>query len=178
MTAVLFAIGYERRTQAGLLDDLTAAGVTLLADLRELPLSRRAGCSKTALAGAVEGAGIEYRHLRPLGNPKAARDAWKRGDAAAGIAGYRDHLREVPAAVASLAERVAQGGVCLLCVEHDPAKLPSDAARRSAARAPRRAGCPRPLKRSPPLSRAVRSGGGTRPARAGCPRRRARRHRR
>ena len=87
----------------------------------ELPLSRRTGFSKTALAQAVEEAGIEYRHLRPLGNPKPVRDAWKRGDAEAGIAGYRVHLLEVPEAVEALAGRVAQGGVCLLCVEHDPA---------------------------------------------------------
>jgi uncharacterized protein (DUF488 family) len=121
VTPVLFTIGYERRTQAVLVGELAAAGVALLADVRELPLSRRAGFSKTALAAAVEEAGIEYRHLRPLGNPKPARDAWKRGDAAAGIAGYRAHLREVPGDVSALAERVAEGGVCLLCVEHDPA---------------------------------------------------------
>jgi uncharacterized protein (DUF488 family) len=93
----------------------------VLADVRELPLSRRRGFSKTALAGAVEAAGIEYRHLRALGNPKPVRDAWKGGDAGAGVAGYRLHLAGAGADVAALAERVAAGGVCLLCVEHDPA---------------------------------------------------------
>jgi uncharacterized protein (DUF488 family) len=121
MAAELCTIGYERRTQAELVDALAAADVTLLADVRELPLSRRRGFSKTALASAVEAAGIEYRHLRPLGNPKPARDAWKRGDATAGRAGYLAHLDDVPGDVAALAARAAQGGVCLLCVEHDPA---------------------------------------------------------
>jgi uncharacterized protein (DUF488 family) len=121
MAATLFTIGYERRTQAELVRDLVRAGVSLLADVRELPLSRRAGFSKTALAGAVELSGIEYRHLRALGNPKPVRDAWKRGDAEAGIAGYTRHLAGAGDEIAALAERASDGGVCLLCVEHDPA---------------------------------------------------------
>jgi uncharacterized protein (DUF488 family) len=121
MTATLFTIGYERRTPEELLRELGAAGVSLLADVRELPLSRRRGFSKTALAGALEEAGIEYRHLRALGNPKPYRDAWKRGDAAAGSAGYRLHLAAAGDDVSALAARVAAGGVCLLCVEHEAA---------------------------------------------------------
>jgi uncharacterized protein (DUF488 family) len=118
--ATVFTIGYERRSQAELVRELCDAGVSLLADVRELPLSRRKGFSKTALAAALDEAGIEYRHLRSLGNPKPARDAWKRGDAAAGIAGYRAQLERAAADVDALAERVEAGGVCLLCVEHEP----------------------------------------------------------
>jgi uncharacterized protein (DUF488 family) len=119
MTTV-FTIGYERRSQAELIAELSAAGVALLADVRELPLSRRRGFSKTALAGALAEAGIGYEHLRALGSPKAVRDAWKGGDVAAGKAGYLAHLAEVPVDVEALAARVAGGGVCLLCVEHEP----------------------------------------------------------
>jgi uncharacterized protein (DUF488 family) len=93
--------------------------VSLLADVRELPLSRRRGFSKTALALAVDEAGVEYAHHRALGNPKPYRDAWKSGDAAAGVAGYTAHLALVHRDVDALARRVAAGGVCLLCVEHD-----------------------------------------------------------
>jgi len=118
----VFTIGYERRTQEELVRELTEAGVTLLADVRELPLSRRRGFSKTALALALGEAGISYEHHRALGNPKPFRDAWKSGDAAAGIAGYRSHLAgPSSAAVDALAGRVSHGGVCLLCVEHDAA---------------------------------------------------------
>jgi uncharacterized protein (DUF488 family) len=118
--ATLFTIGYERRSQAELVRDLSAAGVSLLADVRELPLSRRKGFSKTALALALADAGIGYEHLRALGSPKAVRDVWKGGDAAAGMAGYEAHLAEVSGDVAALAGHVAGGGVCLLCVEHEP----------------------------------------------------------
>jgi uncharacterized protein (DUF488 family) len=122
MAPTVFTIGYERRSPAELVQDLTDAGVTLLADVRELPLSRRRGFSKTGLAAAVNQAGIEYVHERALGNPKPYRDAWKSGDSAAGVAGYVRHLAERSREeVDGLARRVAQGGVCLLCVEHDPA---------------------------------------------------------
>lgn len=117
----VFTIGYEQRSQTELVGVLVEAGVTLLADVRELPLSRRPGFSKTALAAAVDEAGIAYTHERALGNPKAHRDAWKRGDSEAGRAGYRRHLVEAAGSVDALALRVAEGGVCLLCVEHDPA---------------------------------------------------------
>jgi uncharacterized protein (DUF488 family) len=122
MPPIVFTIGYERRSPDELARDLAAAGVTLLADVRELPLSRRRGFSKTALADRLGEAGIEYLHERALGNPKPYRDAWKGGDAEAGRAGYRAHLAAASSeAVGALACRVAEGGVCLLCVEHDAA---------------------------------------------------------
>jgi uncharacterized protein (DUF488 family) len=120
MVPTVFTIGYERRSPDELVRGLRDAGVTLLADVRELPLSRRRGFSKTALATVLAEAGIEYAHERALGNPKPYRDAWKRGDVPAGRAGYSAHIAAgASVAVEALARRVAQGGVCLLCVEHD-----------------------------------------------------------
>ena len=122
MPPTLFTIGYQRRSQDELVRALGDAGVTLLADVRELPNSRRRGFSKKALATALGEAGIAYAHERALGNPKPYRDAWKGGDAEAGRAGYAAHIAgESSGSVDVLAVRVAQGGVCLLCVEHDPA---------------------------------------------------------
>ena len=121
MAPIVFTIGYERRTPDELVGELVAAGVSLLADVRELPLSRRRGFSKYALAQVLNDAGIEYAHERALGNPKPARDAWKAGDAAAGRAGYLAHIAVQTERVDALAARVAAGGVCLLCVEHDAA---------------------------------------------------------
>jgi uncharacterized protein (DUF488 family) len=122
MAPTVFTIGYEGRSPDELVRELTDAGVKLLADVRELPLSRRPGFSKTALAAVLGEAGIEYVHERALGNPKPYRDAWKGGDAAAGRAGYGAHIAGASSeAVDALARRVGQGGVCLLCVEHDAA---------------------------------------------------------
>jgi uncharacterized protein (DUF488 family) len=121
MTTTVFTIGYESRDAPGLVNDLVGAGVELLVDVRELPLSRRRGFSKTALRAAVEDAGIEYLHERAVGNPKPFRDAWKAGDAATGTAGYIAHLDNGSrTSVDALAQRVAQVRLCLLCVEDDP----------------------------------------------------------
>lgn len=121
MPTTVFTIGYEARNAPELISDLAAAGVEVLVDVRELPLSRRRGFSKTALRAAVEHAGISYVHDRAVGNPKEYRDAWKAGDSAAGAAGYISHINNGSRArVDALAELVAEGGVCLMCVEHEP----------------------------------------------------------
>jgi uncharacterized protein (DUF488 family) len=52
---------------------LRDARIDVLLDIREIPISRRRGFSKTALRQTVEGAGIAYRHERRLGSPKVLR---------------------------------------------------------------------------------------------------------
>ena len=49
-------------------------------DVRDLPLSRRAGFSKSTLRASLEAVGIEYVHLKGLGTPKEGRLAARRGD--------------------------------------------------------------------------------------------------
>ena len=71
----LFTIGYEQATQAAVVATLREAGVEVLADIRYLPLSRRPGFSKSSLKAAVEEAGMEYRHFKPLGTPAEGRAA-------------------------------------------------------------------------------------------------------
>lgn len=70
----LYTVGYEGRSVDDLLETLIAAKVTRLVDVRELPLSRRRGLSKTALGDSLAAVGIEYAHVRPLGNPKENRE--------------------------------------------------------------------------------------------------------
>lgn len=47
--------------------------INLLVDVRLNPISRKRGFSKTALSNAVTADGVDYLHLRSLGNPKANR---------------------------------------------------------------------------------------------------------
>ena len=113
----ILTIGYARATQDALVEALVDARVELLADIRALPLSRRAGFSKTSLAAAVEEAGIAYRHFRHLGTPKEGRDAARRGDHATLERVYRGQL-ELPEALAQMAELQAlarEQRSCLLC---------------------------------------------------------------
>jgi uncharacterized protein (DUF488 family) len=115
----LFTSGYEQHaTPAELISALNAAGVRRLVDVRELPLSRRQGFSKRALAAHLEEAGVRYDHARPLGNPKPYRDLYRSGKQGKGEKGYLAHLQNGSAvAVDELAEQLADLPTCLLCFE-------------------------------------------------------------
>jgi len=58
-TPKLFTIGYEGRSVAEFIDQLESAGVERVVDVRDLPLSRRAGFSKTPLQRALSDVGIQ-----------------------------------------------------------------------------------------------------------------------
>lgn len=122
MTRRVFTIGYEQTTVAELIAALKVAGVGRVVDVRALPLSRRPGFSKTALAGALAEGGIAYEHLRALGTPKEGRDAAKRGDRATLARVYAGQLElpEAQAAVAVLLDRIAAKPTALLCYEREP----------------------------------------------------------
>jgi len=93
-----------------------------LIDVRELPISRRRGFAKTALAAALAEQGIEYLHLRGMGNPKEFRDLYKSGRVAEGRAGYEQLLAEDRADdLRELAETIHEKRSALMCVEHDEA---------------------------------------------------------
>ena len=115
----VFTIGYEQhRRPESLIAALRAAGVRRIVDVRELPLSRRRGFSKTALASALEDAKIEYEHVRALGNPKRFRDMYRSGRRREGERRYRAHLHNGSySALVELGERLDDAPTCLLCFE-------------------------------------------------------------
>jgi len=63
----LCTIGYEGRTLEGFLNALIRDDVTVLCDVRQNPLSRKYGFSKSTLQKNCEGVGIRYEHLPELG---------------------------------------------------------------------------------------------------------------
>ena len=118
------SIGYERYPdQRDFLQCLLRAGVGRLIDVRQLPMSRRRGYGKTALGEALSAAGIEYVHMRPLGNPKAFRDLYKSGRVQEGRELYERHLLgEQLWALHDLADLLTDHKrSALMCVEDDPA---------------------------------------------------------
>jgi hypothetical protein len=117
------SIGYERYR---LVEDfarlLAQAEVERLIDVRELPISRRRGFAKTALSEALAEEGVEYLHLRGMGNPKEFRDLYKSGQVAKGRAGYEQLLTEDRVEeLRELAETIHEKRSALMCVEHDEA---------------------------------------------------------
>ncbi len=119
----IFTIGYEGTTMPDFLAALTAAGVAQVIDVRQLPLSRRPGFSKSPLAAALAEVGIGYVNLKALGTPKPGRDAAKKGDRATLEKVYAGQL-ELPEAQAEGAKMLTladETPSALLCFERDPA---------------------------------------------------------
>lgn len=118
------SVGYEGRTIEAFVADLTARHVEVLVDVRLNAISRRRGFSKTALAKALTAAGIEYRHLRALGNPKENRPAFGRDDVETGRAIYRELLDRPAAAVElqTLADLATTTKVAVMCFESDESR--------------------------------------------------------
>jgi hypothetical protein len=77
---ILSTIGYEGAALDDFIATLKKAKIRRLIDVRELPLSRRKGFAKRALATALAEEGIEYIHLRGLGDPKSGRLAARQGN--------------------------------------------------------------------------------------------------
>lgn len=75
MNRKLFTIGYTGLSIDEFVDTLLDASIEHLADVREIPLSRKRGFSKSALSEVLGESGITYSHHKWLGSPKALRHA-------------------------------------------------------------------------------------------------------
>lgn len=120
-TKRLWTIGYERASQAEIIATLRDAGVRMLIDVRDRPLSRRAGFSKRQLQAAVEDAGMTYVHMKALGTPPEGREANHRHDWERFWAIVEERLA-TPEAELDLARAAAlaeSDATCLLCYEAD-----------------------------------------------------------
>jgi uncharacterized protein (DUF488 family) len=118
----LLSIGYEKAGFADFILTLQAARVATVIDVRDLPLSRRAGFSKRQLQAGLAEAGIGYLHLRPLGTPAAGREANRRRQWPLFWDIVEQSLArpEAQEALAEAATLAAASLSCLLCYEADP----------------------------------------------------------
>lgn len=120
---VLFTIGYEGKTIDSFLSLLTEHSVTVLVDVRELPLSRKVGFSKTQLHEVLAGRGIEYVPMRSLGSPRELRYQLRdHGDYASFFGGYQEYLSQQRDSLDTLVNLLGKRALCLMCYEADPAK--------------------------------------------------------
>ena len=117
----LYTIGYEKALLKDVLAALAAAGVAILLDVRDRPISRRPGFSKRQLAAGVEDAGMRYLHLRALGTPPEGRLANRRRewDRFWGIVEEKLARPEAELALQEAGDIARAAPSCLLCYEAD-----------------------------------------------------------
>ena len=119
--SALLTIGY----QGALIDDFVATlkfeMVDVLIDIRDVPVSRKKGFSKKVLAEELKRTGINYVHLRNLGDPKPGRDAARRGDMTSFERIFRNHLAQDASqqALGVAVQIAAAKRAVLLCFESD-----------------------------------------------------------
>lgn len=116
----LFTFGYEGLSIESFIARLKEVGISVVVDVRQLPLSRKKGFSKTAFAEALNRHSIEYMHVPALGCPKPVRDAFRKNPNWEDYTrGFLAHLRKQKNAVAEVTSVSRTSTACLVCFESD-----------------------------------------------------------
>ena len=116
----VFTVGYEGLDIDVFTSLLAEHGIETVVDIRELPLSRKPGFSKKALASTLNLSGLEYVHMVELGCPKPVRDRYREdGNWKRYTEGFSKYLKTQAAAIAELSELAGSSNCALLCYEAD-----------------------------------------------------------
>ena len=75
----LYTVGYQGIDIEIFLPSLLDAGVNQVIDVRQYPISRKRGFSKTALSEKLAGVNIAYCHIRDIGLPQAGKGSVQAG---------------------------------------------------------------------------------------------------
>ena len=118
----LYTLGYQGVDVPTYVQKLKAAGIGVVADVRETPWSHKRGFCKNILSIELSRAGIEYVHVKSAGNPKENRRTAR--DMAECLKRYSHYLRDNPAGIADLIQVVLTAAsrnqaVRLTCFEKD-----------------------------------------------------------
>ena len=118
----LFTIGYEGIDQSQFLSWLSNYKINVVADVRDLPLSRKKGFSKSALSDFLEKNKIAYINFRELGAPKELRTfLFQTRDYKTYFKKYKNIVSKNSAAIDTILDTIKDGkNVALLCYEKDP----------------------------------------------------------
>ncbi len=121
MKRTISTIGYEGATIQEFVAVLQRASISIIIDVRDVPLSRKKGFSKNQLAEHLRLHGIQYVHLKGLGDPKQGREAARAGNVALFLKIFAKHMRSKLAveALGHAATLVCNHQACLLCFEAD-----------------------------------------------------------
>jgi uncharacterized protein (DUF488 family) len=120
----ILTVGHSTRTQGELVELVRAFGVTLVADIRTVPRSRRnPQFDRDELARALPATGIAYAHLPRLGGLRRPRaDSPNTGWRNPGFRGFADHMQtaEFAHGLAELRALAESGTVAIMCAEAVP----------------------------------------------------------
>jgi len=117
----LFTIGYEGRNLDEFVLYLKSFHVRRLIDIREIPLSRKKGFSKSVLKSRLESENIEYVHFRSLGSPSQIRHKLKADlDYEDFFRSYTEHLLLNSNSLLEAIRYIDEGLSCLMCFERTP----------------------------------------------------------
>ncbi len=116
---LLFTAGYSGHDPDSFLAKLRQHGVEVVVDVRQNPVSRKKGFSKSKLAAFLTANDVEYVHEGELGVPVALRNQLKAGDQrlAGYFAGFRECLADRGVALDRLYELATRKRCCLICLE-------------------------------------------------------------
>ncbi|MBN1764321.1 MAG: DUF488 domain-containing protein [Sedimentisphaerales bacterium] len=119
MALELFTVGYEGYHIDGFIAHLKNHSINCLLDVREIPLSRKKGFSKSALAQRLQKEKITYLHLKALGSPKPIRNKLKEnGDYGSFFKKMNEHLNNETETIEEAYHYIVQKKCCLMCFEH------------------------------------------------------------
>lgn len=118
----VFTLGYEKRNIEEFIAVLKEANVQVLVDVRETPWSYKKDFCKTRLKEALVKKGIEYVHVKGLGNPKQLRKS--NTDRGTILNKYRKYLDETESGVLELMgiidhAKKKKSNLCLTCYERE-----------------------------------------------------------
>lgn len=117
----MFPVGYEGRDIDTFIAYLKTFNITRLINVREIPISRKKGFSKSRLKSKAESERIEYAHIKSLGSPSQIRRQLKKGhDYGKFFSSYLKYLEDNSDAITEAYEYVHDGVTCLMGFERIP----------------------------------------------------------
>ena len=118
----LYTIGYEGLNEKSFLAWLNRYNISIVADVRQVPLSRKKGFSKTALNKILSKHNINYINFQSLGTTKEMREELKKtGNYKKILNKFRRTLNEKTQDLDEIHTLLDDGkNVTLLCFERDP----------------------------------------------------------
>lgn len=114
----IYTIGYEGKTLDEFCRQLVIRHIDALVDIRELPLSRKKGFSKTPLTAHLQAHDIQYVHVRALGTPRPMRQKLRAsGDYETFFREYEQHVQHQQNALRDTMRLAREQRICLMCFE-------------------------------------------------------------